>query len=449
MSLNTSRTRRRKDSLGINGRNSSSDENSPQHRRKLNNVKNTPTNEVNKKKDESQKPKTSVGGKKEPVSNGMNHKRSGSFVLDINAIMGSLNVTSDSGEEEDDEDMEEELPAISLKSRGFKASQEVKQNGTSRRQNGVSSPTPVQKLDPPPAARNKTKSFDRKDTSQPVVENVTKDTSLPMSAAKPPPSPRRMAAKSGPRTQTSIQDNVEKGYSQKKGLSSEPEVEDRKSTASPTSGVVYRRKGFRKDEDDEREEEVLQSRSRVRANAVGAAARKATEERKEETNRKSDQFDDSKPLDSKYRSRAASSKEDGKVKRSGSFSKLNRQMSGDKALGIFYHNRRSQLTDHDSPEDSEKRSLLGDALERSGSFSSPQTPVAQRSTRTTAYDTSPLSPLLKTTSNTDIRNSVGISSGGGGADVNASSGPGNSPKLPLSPRMAAIPDDDDESEVIF
>ena len=462
LSLNSSRSRRRKDSHGsrFNGRNSSSDESSPQHQRKVINGNNSIHDQVGLKEDR-QRPKISGVGdsKKETMSNGMMKKRSDSFVLDINAIMGSINVTSSDEEEE----AEERVPVVSSKKDGGRRNQEVRQNGTSWRHNGEVSPTPpVKQLDPPPAPKNKSRSYGTKSPQPSALsgsdrESKVKDSPLPVSTAKPPPSPRRTTARAGQKKPQGTREEQVRGTSQKSSVAApEPEtVVERNVLASPTtSEVVLRRTNARREQEQQKEAD-LQSVSRSRANALATSQGRAVTEckasDKQEHRRQSDKFDESPlPDSSRYRSRGASSKEDGKVKRSGSF-KAQRQMSGDKALGIFYHNRRSQMLDHDSPEDGGDRRPLGD-LERSGSFSSPQTPVAQRSTRTSRDSSNtPLSPLLRNTSGVDLR---GGAAGGSGTDLAAIPSPSaasgttrSSPKVPLSPRVPVTGAEDDDSEV--
>ena len=443
LSLNSSRTRRRRESLGLNGRNSSSDESSPQHRRRMNDVKDSPFNEITKKKEEK-KPKGSdkiVGSKKDVTSNEVNRKRSDSFILDIHAIMGSINITSGSDEEEDPKP-----PPVNKRGTGIKG-REVMRNGC-RVQNGVTSPPPpVKKLDPPPAPKSKTRLFEgeRKDTlsSRTAMfekESKAKEAPLPTISAKPPLSPHRASPKSFKQST-----REESGRSSIfKRSSAVVDDEDRRSSTSPTPDVMQQKKQTKMEKDDQIKSDY-QGMARSRANALASVqGRRTSEEKKEErteTHRRSDQFEESPLLDSnRFRCRTGSTKDEGKVKRSSSF-KLQRQMSGDKALGMFYHNRRSQMLDHDSPEDAEKR-LLDQSLERSGSFSSPQTPVASRSTRTASREATPLSPLMKTTSNHPLEVRAG-----GGADMMAgSSALKTSPKMPLSPRIA-VTCDDEESDV--
>lgn len=81
----------------------------------------------------------------------------------------------------------------------------------------------------------------------------------------------------------------------------------------------------------------------------------------------------------------AENKREVNLKRSGSYSRR-AQMSGDKALGIFYHNRRSQFIDHDVLDEAEKK------LEASDS-SSPLSPPSRNSRDVRGFSPIPQSPL--------------------------------------------------------
>lgn len=82
---------------------------------------------------------------------------------------------------------------------------------------------------------------------------------------------------------------------------------------------------------------------------------------------------------------------DSSVSRSGSFNRR-QQMSGDKALGMFYHSRHSQLIDLETLDESEKL-LRGSSLERSGSFNDPRSPTS-RSRDSKSFSPIPQSPLI-------------------------------------------------------
>lgn len=149
---------------------------------------------------------------------------------------------------------------------------------------------------------------------------------------------------------------------------------------------------------------------RKRANALGGKRQASTDTSqtlddnrtlKEERLRK--QFDDQHFPELGHR---RSSKD---AKRSGSFN-MRRQMSGDKALGIFYHNRRSQMLDQESGDEGDKKSSSETFLERSGSYSSPHSPISIRASmspnlrgvRDSGELNMPMSPLLSSSCNSDI-----------------------------------------------
>ena len=86
------------------------------------------------------------------------------------------------------------------------------------------------------------------------------------------------------------------------------------------------------------------------------------------------------------------------LKRSGSYSRRLAQMSGDKALGIFYHNRRSQQIDHEILEEAEKKLERFSSTERSDS-ASPQSPPARSSREVKGFSPIPQSPLVSKSTN--------------------------------------------------
>ena len=123
----------------------------------------------------------------------------------------------------------------------------------------------------------------------------------------------------------------------------------------------------------------------------------------EQLKRLSDKFDDQSFPEFGHRARTGSTKD---VKRSGSFN-MRRQMSGDKALGIFYHNRRSQMLEQESGDEGERKSLSETFLERSGSYSSPHSPISARASnlkgvRDSGEVNTPMSPLLSSNSSSDM-----------------------------------------------
>ena len=77
-----------------------------------------------------------------------------------------------------------------------------------------------------------------------------------------------------------------------------------------------------------------------------------------------------------FRHSASIQVEDGEVRRSGSW-KRSKQLSGDQALGIFYHNRRSQLIDSEVLDEAERKlQERGPSVERSDS-STPRSPLSR------------------------------------------------------------------------
>jgi hypothetical protein len=197
----------------------------------------------------------------------------------------------------------------------------------------------------------------------------------------------------------------------------------------------------------ERSENSIEDRIRQRANALTGAKRHENsagtgvdDKAKEATRKGSDKLDDDDPS---HRPKSGSSSKD--VKRSGSFN-LRRQMSGDKALGIFYHNRRSQMADHDNSDESDKSSL-----ERSGSFSNPQSPVAARAAKAVrdsgdfnqGAGNIPMSPLLSSSSSSDFLGELPRYTRK--AEKTETAGSSAGAAIPLSPRITVSEEDHEVS----
>ena len=97
------------------------------------------------------------------------------------------------------------------------------------------------------------------------------------------------------------------------------------------------------------------------------------------------------------RSASIQADEVGLPRSSGSWSR-HKHLSGDKALGIFYRSRRSQMLDAAELDEAERRFMdsrsASSSLERSGSLSAPRSPTALRSRDSRSFSPIPSSPLV-------------------------------------------------------
>lgn len=166
--------------------------------------------------------------------------------------------------------------------------------------------------------------------------------------------------------------------------------------------------------EDSEEDFKLQTRMRGRSNAIDMKTSPSLRSKAQKAKTDSNSFEgvkekenepetpSAKPLepskDAKKKDLRRSTSiqaEDGGVRRSGSWSRR-KHLSGDKALGIFYHSRRSQLMDPEALEEAERRLKERSAsLERSDTSAphSPTTPsIRPRDSR--GLSPHPKSPLV-------------------------------------------------------
>ena len=458
LSLNTSRGRRRRDSQGrLNGKSSSSEEGSPlnQRRNKINNSLLSSRGGVTK--DAKEQEEVILRNKNASVSNGMRKKKSDSFVLDVGSIMSELMASSGSELEED---------------------VQSKINTSERNENS----RPFSKvLEPPPPPKSKTKN--KMETT--VLSRTTlRETNMSSKTSpsrtimdKPPisPSSRKtvsrtsssgLARANGPSDLSSSSENlldeVPRNRPYQSTLLKQKTVEEDKKTGSEdrvkiNSGFNKRSADGVKSKNEDgvrtsREDDVKKNwsedgvKSRTRANAIGIKPQNIVSS--EASPRKdSDQFDENS---FKFRPRTDTrSKDEAKLKRSGSFN-MRRQMSGDKALGIFYHNRRiSQATDHDLIEDGE-----GTGHEPTGSSSTPQSPITstkQPKSLSSVRDSGNVSPKEAGIS-PGVHSSIPRSpllSGSGGSDKTKEKfrAEENSQPAMLSPHITVTNANEESSEV--
>ena len=385
ISLNSSRTRRRKDSVGrINGRSSSSDESSPQHQRWWNNMTNSMANDKSAERctqkerlKEKEVDKILTEDKfKNASSSSVSKKRSGSFVLDVNSIMSSIMVTSGSEEERE---VETKKHVVGRRVKGV-----VEVTKSNSRKNGSTSPVHPLKLDTSPSLRNKVEKIAESKESTPETspkkspqrdrkDSQNRDLHYSLGIGTLPECSPRLSVKI-----PDFKNEHNRDIAPKAGKGVERKKEDKSDVLDTSTDDVGLKKKpgavRRRDTSHGKEEEEDVAKTRSRANALirgQEGLRVVIDEPKKLQPPKPDQFDSAAHPDScKFRPRGASSKDEGKFKRSsGSF---HRQMSGDKALGMFYHKRRSQLADHDPTDDNSH------GLEHSGSHSLTQSQGTSR-----------------------------------------------------------------------
>ncbi len=474
LTLNTSRSRLRRDSNHkYNGRSSSSEENSPITRRR--NINNSPAKLKGTTNTESPVIKQADVSPKKRIPKDVRKKKGESFVLDVGSIMDEL--LESSGSHTEDE-------TVPVKEKSKESTS--KESRTNRVANGVGTP----KLDPPPPSKGKGKKFETETITKTSISLVDdyrlsgrRSKDAPPSAEKHSPSPtRKIAAKPSDAPKLSELSSPTKPSgiheADKSAIHSAPNsvALDRRRQSEAATSYLAGRKSASHDAKKEEQNRTEDGKSRTgssqerinrleedgsgryttrnRANALDAKRKTSTEklaggkghglERKD-----SDQFDEDGLADVNHRTRAGSS-----VKRSGSFN-LRRQMSGDQALGMFYHNRHSQLLDgHEAGDEGERTSV-----ERSGSHSSPQSPVAARAAMNRVRDSGdfntpsmPMSPLLSSSTNSDLM-SEGLKNirrteraDRETADVGSKS-PGSLHAPPLSPRIVLSNNDADKSDV--
>ncbi len=477
LSLNTSRGRQRRGSQNrLSGISSSSEESSPKPQRKSYVTDETSpairksSREVKEKEKISKKtPKIlSDGGEKSGSSINSLKKvgRPDSFVLDVSSIMSELLESSGS---ESEPEREKKAP---------------KTTPTSKKMNGTSFGVKDRVSEDPSPLKTKSKKMETSvSTRSSLVQNrrsshAADNTSSSSNIDSSPSlsstgrskvtgsrSPTFSPSKSRFRTEDNVMDNKpplapnsNRKISDSRRLSNKVNdtisngVDDSSSTgvyertskrasevASKRANDISTKRANGKREEEEKEENEVKLRRRANALPSSATRRDSIQNDKKKEERNSDQFDEnfSTTNDMNFRARL----DETKVKRSGSFKQRNK-MSGDRALGIFYGNkRRSQISDHDVLEDYDKN--YGDnggnsSLESSGSLSTPQSPVAKRtpsnlrlgqdSSTQGAIHTVPLSPLLSSSSSgSETRREA--------MKKSTESGGGRGGTIPLSPRI--------------
>ena len=305
ISLNSSRSRQRRDSHG--SKRSSSEESSPQHQRKnqpeKKEYKTTPTR---RRTDLASKPK----------------RGEDKIVVDVNSVLDELlagmnDLKADLEGEESDDEAEDEP-------KGYGKS---KLSGKDRSK----SPSKYSKLD----------------TSSKSVDNHVRDSSYKTASRKPEVETKSYKSSTDdfkPRSAVKSPELVVTKHDERR---SEPTHRFRSGKAE----VIENNKPAPVEQQEE-----PSYRMRVRSNAFlkDAHPRKGLSIKRDDPIEEDTGKSKDLAKDSKRKGRPGSMQSEEGLQRSGSWTRR-KQMSGDKALGMFYHNRRSQIIDGELLEEAEKR----------------------------------------------------------------------------------------------
>ena len=395
-----------------------------------------------------------------PSHSHISSKSRNSFILDINSIMDELMDSDLDIEDEEEKKKKKAGPAVTTP--------------TSKEKEKVTNSPAPKATDPSKSSKRSletvtsTKRFLREEHVTTTAPSKHKDSSSvdkspplvdkpPPSADKPPPyqSPNRTNkyrnVPSDP-VKTKSDENHSKPLSE-----NHMKHEDREIRSPPVPKVKSDVKGHGVTETPKEIDYEEGARSRGRANALTSRRSDSvsikTDSKPTGPSKETDQSSPNEKGVSEASPKSKSgSKEEARVKRSGSLS-IGRAMSGDQALGIFYHNRRSQLTEMDSVDEGDKKT--GDFFpERSASCSSPRSPNSRMSPLLRGKQDSgavspqggvsvfhmPQSPLLKKSDSIDTGTSEG--SGLQVQEEMKKGGSAESAGPPLSPRIVVNHDTD-------
>ena len=413
LALNSSRSRRRRDSQG-----------SPKHQRRSINAENgvtdefrrvssaATTRELTKSQDREQMVNLRRKGKDNDRlgADKSENKRGSNIVLDVNSILDELVGDSGGGD-------------------GL-SSKKSSQRGTERTPGRRNTPSPILKIesaDPPQQprkgnilettvtrssrlVRNNADESRGRDTGKSTTTTTVMSTGSSVSDKRPPIAPtKKMSSPGRLRGSTesySARNSASSPVEEKSGRppSRSPDMKEeakdvvKQSAASPSRKVYSN--GMSKIAQKEDDENELSSyyRSRTRSNAI---SKNESQFYSSKVTPKDDKIDEAEPPPSprmreksKRRSHIDSLVEM-RPERSGSWNRM-RQLVNSKALGMFYHNRRSQILDHDSLEEA-ANSDRGSSVERSdSSTSTPHSPtvLSPRSRESRSFSPNIQSPLM-------------------------------------------------------
>ena len=410
ITLNSSRSRRRKDSQG-----------SPKHQRKSTPTENGGTDEIRRVSSAAYARDVSKGQDREPsvtlrkkgrdddrLSAETKDKRGSSIVLDVNSILDELVSAGDDGLE---------LPETSTRSSTGKL-------GTERKSAPRSTPSPilrVESADPPQPKKGNalettvTRSSrlirsgtDERNKDLSKTTTTTTGSSVSTSSSyttdkRPPVSPARSPARVRGSESTGTANTVSSPV-EEKSMQPSPQSPDLKEAetkdgqkSSSSSRRIYSSRTSKALQNENEEEESSSYRSRTRSNAISKADAQQYSPKVSAKNEKNEKIEEEEPpasprlRDKSKRRSHIDSVVEMRPQRSASWNRM-RQLVNSKQLGMFYHNRRSQAFDHDSQDEDSRVSDRGSSLERSdSSTSTPHSPtvVSPRSRESRGF--SPLS----------------------------------------------------------
>ena len=413
LSLNSSRSRRRKDSQG-----------SPKHQRKNITTENGGTDEIRRvssaayardfSKSQDREPSVILrrkGKENDRLSSGetKENKRGSSIVLDVNSILDELvgNGGGDLGS-----------PEKSTRSSTSKLSTEHKSAPRS-------TPSPilrVESADPPQpkkgnalettitrSSRLVRNSSDERNKDLGKTTTTTTGSSISTSSyttdKRPPVSPARSPARVRGSESTGTANMVSSLVEEKtvRPPSRSPDLKEAETKdgqkSSSSSRRIYSSRTSRALQNENEEEDTSPHRSRTRSNAI---AKSEAQYYSSKVSAKDEKIEEEEPpasprlRDKSKRRSHIDSMVEMRQQRSGSWNRM-RQLVNSKQLGMFYHDRRSQAFDHDSQdEDSKMNSDRGSSLERSdSSASTPHSPtiMSPRSRESRGFSPSIKSPL--------------------------------------------------------
>ena len=409
ITLNSSRSRQRKGSQG-----------SPKHQRKNMPTENGGTEEIRRVSSAAYARDVSKGQDHEPsvtlrrkdndrLSGETKDKRGSSIVLDVNSILDELVTAGDDGLE---------LPKTSTHS-------STSRLGTERKSAPRSTPSPilrVESADPPQPKKGNTlettvtrssrlvrSGTDERSKDLNKITTSTTGSSVSTSSSyttdkRPPVSPARSPARVRGSESTGTANTVSSPV-EEKSIQPSPRSPDLKEAetkdgqkSSSSSRRIYSSRTSKALQNENEEEESSSYRSRTRSNAISKADSQQYSPKVSAKNEKNEKIEEEEPpasprlRDKSKRRSHIDSVVEMRPQRSASWNRM-RQLVNSKQLGMFYHNRRSQIFDHDSQdEDSKVNSDRGSSLERSdSSTSTPHSPTVTSPRSRESRGFSPLS----------------------------------------------------------
>ena len=483
ISLNSSRSRRRKDSQG-----------SPKHQRKSIPTENGGTDEIRRvssaaytrdlSKGKDREPSNSVTLRKKErdndrLSGETKEKRGSSIVLDVNSILDELVTAGDDG-----------LESTGISTRISTNSTRL---GNERKSAPRSTPSPilrVESADPPQQPKKgnalettvtrssrlirsgmdeRNKDFQSKTSTSTTVSTTSSSYITTTTDKRPPVSPARSPARVRGSESTGTANTVSSPV-EEKSMQSSPQSPDLKEAetkdgqkSSSSSRRIYSSRTPKALQNENEEEESSSYRSRTRSNAISKADAQQYSPKVSTKSEKSEKIEEEEPpasprlRDKSKRRSHIDSVVEMRSQRTSSWSRM-RQLVNSKQLGMFYHDRRSQAFDHDSQdEDWRVNSDRGSSLERSdSSTSAPRSPtvLSPRSRESRGFSPGIKSPLTSKHQGFDEGHSSLLERKGreeGGAGAGAGGGRGSVPATPSTPFSAtpstlAPPREQDEEE---